>query len=64
MQPIINHPDLYLQQSQVKQITRGSRQYADDKAMEAMWRALDSGMDKEEAGKLFNDTYKKCLDGK
>lgn len=55
------HPDLYMQQSQVKQITRGSRQAADDMAMEAMWQALESGMGKEEAGKVFNDTYKKCL---
>lgn len=58
------HPDLCLQQAQVKQITRGSCQFADDKAMDAMWQALDSGMGKEEAGKVFSDTYKKCLDGK
>lgn len=59
-----DHPDLYLQQSQVKQITRGSRQYADDKAMEAMWQALEEGMNNDAAGKIFNDVYKKCLDGK
>lgn len=58
------HPDTHLQQAQAKQITTGSRQYADDMAMDAMWRALDSGMDKEEAEKVFSDTYKKCLDGK
>lgn len=57
------HPDTLTNNHAVKQITRGSRQSADDKAMEAMWQALDSGMGKEEAGKIFNDTYKKCLDG-
>lgn len=55
------HPDTYLQQTQVKQITTGGTQFADDKAMEAMWWALDSGADKEEAEKVFSDTYKKCL---
>lgn len=59
-----DHPDLYLQQTQVKQITTGGTQFADDKAMEAYWQALDNGMDKEEAEKVFSDTYKKCLNGK
>lgn len=58
------HPDLLTNNHAVKLITIGSRQFADDKAMDAMWKALDRGESKEEAGKVFNDTYKKCLDGK
>lgn len=57
------HPDLLLQQSQAKQITRGGTQFADDKAMDAYWQAIDEGMNKDEAGEVFNDTYKKCLNG-
>lgn len=56
------HPDLLLQQ--FKQITRGSRQYAEDIAMEAYWQALDEGKSVDEAGIIFIKEYQKCLHGK
>lgn len=59
------HPDLLLQQAQVKQITRGSRQYADDKAMEAYWQAIEQGKTVDEAGEVFIKCYiKNVRDGK
>lgn len=57
------HPDTYLHHQAIKQITRGGTQAADDMAMEAMWQALEKGESKEEAGKIFSDTYKNCLYG-
>ena len=57
----LQHPDTLLHQHQVKQITRGGRQAADDIAMEAMWLALEGGKSKEEANKIFSQTYIKVL---
>lgn len=51
------HPDTLTNQTAVKQITRGGRQAADDQAMEAMWQALEEGKSKEEANKVFSNTY-------
>jgi len=58
------HPDELLTQHQVKAITSGGLQAADSAAMEAMWQALNEGRSKEEAEKIFSDTYKKVLYGK
>lgn len=55
------HPDLYLQQAQVKQITRGGTQAADDKAMDAYWRAIEAGKSAEEAETIFSETYYKIV---
>lgn len=57
------HPDTLTTQQAVKQITRGGRQAADDQAMEAMWQALERREGKEEAKKVFTDTYKQVIDG-
>lgn len=64
MQHTVDHPDLYEAHRAAKAITRGGTQATDDVAMEAMWRALDSGKTKEEAEKVFFETYKKVKDGK
>jgi hypothetical protein len=61
---IIEHPDTLATQTAIKSITRGGTQAADDKAMEAMWQAIEHGRSKEEANEIFNDTYKKVLYGK
>lgn len=58
------HPDELSNQTAVNAITRGGRQAADDKAMEAMWQAIEQGRSKEEAGEIFSQTYKKVLYGK
>lgn len=58
------HPDTHLHQQQVKAITRGGTQAADDQAMEAYWMALKEGKSKEEANKVFSNTYIKVLHGK
>lgn len=55
------HPDLLLQQHAIKQIARGSRQFADDKAMEAYWSALEEGKSAEEAEAIFSETYYKIV---
>jgi len=60
----LQHPDFLTNQIAIKQITRGGRQAADDKAMEAMWQAIERGESREEAEKVFTDTYKKVLNGK
>lgn len=57
------HPDFLTNQTAVKAITRGGRQAADDKAMEAMWQALESGKSREEANKIFSQTYIQHLHG-
>lgn len=61
---MIPHPDHLLHQQQARAITRGSRQAADTAAMEAMFDALDSGVGREEAEKVFQNTYIKVLHGK
>lgn len=58
---MIDHPDLYLQQSQVKHITRGGTKAADDKAMDAYWQAMKEGKTLDEAGEVFIRTYIKSL---
>lgn len=58
---IPEHPDTILQQAQAKAITRGSRQAADDKAMDAMWEALEAGKSREEAETIFSNTYLKSI---
>ncbi len=58
------HPDLLQAQQAAKQITRGSMQAIDDIALEAMWQALEMGESKEEANKIFSQTYQKVKDGK
>lgn len=60
----IDHPDELLHRTQVKAITRGSRQAADDAAMDAMWDALEAGKSREEAETIFSQTYIKILYGK
>lgn len=58
---MMEHPDTLLQQSQVKQITRGGTQFADDKAMDAMWQAIGEGKTVGEAGEVFIRTYIKSM---
>jgi hypothetical protein len=60
----IEHPDTLTNQTAVKAITRGGLQAADDKAMEAMWQAIERGERKEEVNKIFSQTYKNVLHGK
>jgi hypothetical protein len=58
------HPDTHLNHHATRQITRGGNQAADDVAMEAFWKALDSGKSKDEAGEIFIKTYQKVVHGK
>lgn len=59
------HPDALSDFQALKSITRGSRQYADDMAMEAMWQALEREDSKDKAGEVFIKAYQKSLkDGK
>jgi hypothetical protein len=58
------HPDALSDYHAFKAIKRGSKQAADDRAMEAMWQALEAGASKEEVEKVFFDTYKNVKDGK
>lgn len=59
------HPDTLNNHRAVKQITRGSRQAADDAAMEAYWQAIERGESKDKAGEIFIKTYIKMVrDGK
>lgn len=51
------HPDTLTNHQAIKQITRGGTQAADDMAIEAMWQALEKGASKEEANKIFSQTY-------
>ena len=60
MQPT-DHPDTAHDYQTLKSINRGARQAADTAAMDAMWEALESGLSKEEANKVFFDTYNKFL---
>lgn len=55
------HPDTLLQQSAVKQIATGSRQSADDAAMDAYWIAIEEGKTVDEAGEIFIKEYQKSL---
>lgn len=57
------HPDTHLYHAQVKSITRGGTQAADDMAMEAMWQALVRGESKEDIEKVFFDTFSKARNG-
>lgn len=57
------HPDTLTDWQAFKELKRGGRQAADDQAMAAMWQALESGRSREEANKVFNDTYKKVIHG-
>jgi hypothetical protein len=58
------HPDLLVDYHAARQINRGGNQSADDKAMEAMWQAIERGESKEEAETIFSETYQKGLHGK
>lgn len=60
----LSHPDTLANEQAVRKITRGGMQAADDHAMEAMWKALNEGRSREEAERIFTDTYKKVLHGK
>lgn len=55
------HPDTLLHQQQIKQIRRGGTQAADTAAMEAMFDAITAGKSREEAEKVFTNTYKKYI---
>jgi hypothetical protein len=58
------HPDELLNHHATRQITRGGNQAADDKAMEAMWQAIERRESKDEAETIFSETYQKGLHGK
>jgi len=55
------HPDEIKDFHDLKAIKRGSKQAADDAAMDAMWQAIEEGKSKAEAEKIFNQTYIKFL---
>lgn len=55
------HPDTLPNQTATKAITRGSRQAADDQAMNAMWEAIEEGKSREEAEEIFCNTYLKNI---
>jgi hypothetical protein len=57
------HPDHLLHQQQVRSITRGGRQAADSAAMEAYYDAIEAGKSREEANKIFSQTYINVLHG-
>jgi uncharacterized protein YciI len=61
---ITKHPDALKDWQAFKELKRGGTQAADDQAMEAMWQAIEQGRSKEDAEKVFNDTYKSVLNGK
>lgn len=61
MQPIVEHPDALTNHPAVKAITRGSRQSADDAAIEAYWQAIEQGKSAEGAEAIFSDTYYKIV---
>lgn len=54
------HPDELKDWQAFKETQRGGRQAADTAAMKAMFDALDRGESKEEAERIFNDTYNKA----
>lgn len=55
------HPDEIKDWHDFKAIKRGGKQAADDAAMDAYWLALEEGKSKEEAGKIFSETYNTVL---
>lgn len=59
----LEHPDAITDWQAFKEIKRGGRQAADTAAMEAYWLALESGKSKEEAERIFSQTYKMVLNG-
>jgi fructose-1,6-bisphosphatase/sedoheptulose 1,7-bisphosphatase-like protein len=57
----LSHPDELKDWQDLKALKRGSRQAADEAAMDAMWEALESGKSKEEVNKIFSTTYMSFL---
>jgi hypothetical protein len=57
----LSHPDELKDWQDLKALKRGSRQAADDHAMDAMWEAIESGKSKEEANEIFSTTYMSFL---
>jgi hypothetical protein len=55
------HPDELKDWQDLKALKRGSRQAADDQAMDAMWEAIESGKSREEANEIFSTTYMSFL---
>lgn len=61
---IPEHPDTSLDWESLKAINRGGTQSADDRAMDAYWRAINEGRSKEEAAVIFFNAYLKIVHGK
>jgi hypothetical protein len=54
-----DHPDTTTAWQQAKEIRRGGMQAADDRAMEAYWRAIEEGRSKKEAEEEFFKHFNK-----
>lgn len=57
----VEHPDTALDWESLKAIHRGGMQSADDRAMEAYWKAIEEGKSVDEAGEVFVKTYQKFV---
>lgn len=58
------HPDELKDWQDLKALKRGSRQAADDMAMNAMWEAIECGKSKEEVEVIYSQTYLNVVHGK
>jgi hypothetical protein len=57
------HPDELKDWQDFKAIKRGGKQVADTAAMEAMFDAIEAGLSRSEAERIFSQTYKKEVNG-
>lgn len=55
------HPDELLNKRQAYEMKRGSRQAAEDAAIEAYIKATDEGKSRKEAEQIHSETYIKFL---
>lgn len=55
------HPDELSDKIKAKEIKQGSMQALDNQAMEAMWQAIERGESREEANKIFSQTYQQFI---
>lgn len=54
-----DHPDTLTDYYRLKQIKKGSKQAIEDRAMNAMYDAIERGESKEEAEKVFVNHFNK-----
>jgi hypothetical protein len=57
----LSHPDEIKDWQDLKAVKRGSRQAADDQAMDAMWEALEAGKSNKEAAEIYSQTYQSFI---